>query len=51
MKRNSELGFVVGRHLAVFAAAISPPNAAAGIAFGGASALPLVVMLFFEVSP
>ena len=50
MKRYSKLGFVVSLHLAVFGAGVYPPNAAAGLAFGGGSALMLGGALFYEVA-
>jgi hypothetical protein len=50
MKRYSKLGFVVSLHLAVFAAGVYPPNAAAGLAFGVGSALVLGGALFYEVA-
>jgi hypothetical protein len=50
MKRNSELGFVVSLHLAVFGAGVYPPNTAAGLAFGVGSALVLGGSLFYEVA-
>ena len=50
MQRYSKLAFVVSLHLAVFGAGVYPPNAAAGLAFGGGGAPMLGGALFYEVA-